>query len=152
SYAAHGSGEIIVAFSTANQLNRSSSSLTHAITAIRDRATGPLYEAVIEATEEAIVNSLCMAEDMTGQSGNFPPALPLERVVELLKKSRPWELGGPACWAGAPATAGSVPPSGARAVGCAAPRASGQIAVPARRPAPRSGALPPAPQPSTPLL
>jgi D-aminopeptidase len=89
SYAAHGSGEIIVAFSTANQLNRSSSSLTHAITAIRDRATGPLYEAVIEATEEAIVNSLCMAEDMIGQSGNFAPALPLERTVELLQKYRP---------------------------------------------------------------
>ena len=54
-----------------------------------DRATGPLYEAVIEATEEAIVNALCMADDMTGQGGNFAPALPLDDVVGLLQQYRP---------------------------------------------------------------
>jgi D-aminopeptidase len=44
---------------------------------------------VIEATEEAIVNALCAAEDMTGQGDNFAPGLPLERVVQLLERYRP---------------------------------------------------------------
>ncbi|HEX9103876.1 MAG TPA: P1 family peptidase, partial [Polyangia bacterium] len=89
SYAAHGSGEIILAFSTANKVPRISEGMTHKIELLLDRAIGPLYEAVIEATEEAILNALCMADDMTGQGGNFAPALPLERVVEIMSKYRP---------------------------------------------------------------
>jgi D-aminopeptidase len=89
SYAAHGSGEIILAFSTANKVPRVSEGMTHKIELLLDRAIGPLYEAVIEATEEAIVNALCMASDMTGQGGNFAPALPLERVAEIMAKYRP---------------------------------------------------------------
>jgi D-aminopeptidase len=89
SYAAHGSGEIILAFSTANKVPRVAEGMTHKLEVLLDRAIGPLYEAVIEATEEAIVNALCMADDMTGQGGNFAPALPLERVVEIMHKYRP---------------------------------------------------------------
>jgi D-aminopeptidase len=89
SYAAHGSGEIIVGFSTANRVPRSSETLTHSIDALFDRGIGPLYEAVIEATEEAIVNALCMADTMAGHSGNQAPGLPLDRVIELLSKYRP---------------------------------------------------------------
>jgi D-aminopeptidase len=89
SYAAHGSGEIILAFSTANKVPRVSEGMTHKVELLLDRAIGPLYEAVIEATEEAIVNALCMADDMTGQGGNFAPALPLERVAEIMSKYRP---------------------------------------------------------------
>ena len=47
--------------------------------AARPRA-GPLYEAVIEATEEAILNALCMARDLDGASGHVVRALPLEDV------------------------------------------------------------------------
>jgi D-aminopeptidase len=89
SYAAHGSGEIILAFSTANKVPRIVQGMTHKIDLLLDRATGPLYEAVIEATEEAIVNSLCMADDMTGQGGNFAPGLPLARVQEIMKQYHP---------------------------------------------------------------
>jgi D-aminopeptidase len=89
SYAAHGSGEIILGFSTANRVPRVSERMTHKMEVMLDRAIGPLYEAVIEATEEAIINALCMAEDMTGQGGNFAPALPLERAVELVGRYRP---------------------------------------------------------------
>jgi D-aminopeptidase len=89
SYAAHGSGEIILAFSTANKVPRVSEGMTHKIEILLDRAIGPLYEAVIEATEEAILNALCMADDMTGQGGNFAPALPLERVAEIMGRYRP---------------------------------------------------------------
>ena len=42
-----------------------------------DQRLDPLYEAVIEATEEAILNALCMARDMDGVNGNLCPALPL---------------------------------------------------------------------------
>ena len=89
SYAAHGSGEILLAFSTANRVPRGGTELTHQVVALYDRAIGPLYEAAIEATEEAIVNALCAAGDMTGQGGNFAPGLPLERVAELMKRYRP---------------------------------------------------------------
>jgi D-aminopeptidase len=89
SYAAHGSGEIILGFSTANRVPRLAEGTTHKIDVLLDRAIGPLYEAVIEATEEAILNALCLAEDMKGQNDNFAPALPLERVVELMGKYRP---------------------------------------------------------------
>jgi D-aminopeptidase len=89
SYAAHGSGEIILAFSTANKVPRVAEGMTHKIELLLDRAIGPLYEAVIEATEEAIMNALCMANDMTGQGGNFAPALPLDRVAEIMSKFRP---------------------------------------------------------------
>src|SRR5262249_26307472 len=89
SYAAHGSGEIILAFSTANRVPRVAQGMTHKLDVLLDRATAPLYEAVIEATEEAIVNALCMADDMTGQGGNFAPGLPLDRVTKILDKYRP---------------------------------------------------------------
>jgi D-aminopeptidase len=92
SYAAHGSGEIILGFSTANRVPRMSEGLTHRLDVLLDRHTGPLYEAVIEATEEAIINALCMADDMTGQGGNFAPGLPLERVVAMLEKYRPSQV------------------------------------------------------------
>jgi D-aminopeptidase len=98
SFAAHGSGEIVVGFSTANTVPRESKTMRHQIDVLLDEALGDHYEAVIEATEEAIINALCMAPDMTGQGGNFAPGLPLERVVELMRRYRPAGPGpaGPA--------------------------------------------------------
>jgi D-aminopeptidase len=89
SYAAHGSGEIVVGVSTANRVPREPSGSLHRMDFLPDESLGPMYESVIEATEEAIVNSLCMASDMTGQGGNFAPGLPLDRLTELLRKYRP---------------------------------------------------------------
>ena len=86
SYAAHGSGEIIVGFSTANKLPRQSQGLVHKIDVILDEGLGQHYEAVIEATEEAIVNSMCMADDMAGQGGNYAPGLPLDRLAEIMTR------------------------------------------------------------------
>jgi len=45
----------------------------------------PLFEAVVQATEEAVLNALCAAEEMTGVAGRRSPGLPRERVVELLR-------------------------------------------------------------------
>jgi D-aminopeptidase len=86
SFAAHASGEIIIGFSTANKVPRSTSGMTHQIEILLDDACDGLYEAVVECTEEAIVNSLCMAEDMRGQSGHFAPALPLDQLTEILHR------------------------------------------------------------------
>src|SRR5262249_32718494 len=88
SYAAHGSGEVVIGFSPAHKVPRAAG-LTTKLDVLIDEGLGAHYEAVIEATEEAIVNSLCMAGDMSGQSGNFAPGLPLDRVAELMAKYRP---------------------------------------------------------------
>jgi D-aminopeptidase len=88
SFAAHGSGEIIVGFSTTNRVPRETSKMTATLEVLLDEACDPLYEAVVECTEEAIVNSLCMADEMRGQSGHLAPALPLDRLVDILGKYR----------------------------------------------------------------
>ena len=84
SFAAHGSGEIIVGFSSVNKVPRATSRMTHRLEMLLDDACDGLYEAVVECTEEAIVNALCMADAMRGQSNHFAPALPLDRVAEIL--------------------------------------------------------------------
>lgn len=82
SYAAHGSGEIVVAFSTGNTVARTSTAKTVTMQSLLDPALNPLYAASMEATEEAILNALCMAEDMLGARNNFAPALPLDFLRE----------------------------------------------------------------------
>ncbi len=88
SFAAHGSGEIIVGFSTANKVPRVTSRMTASIEVLLDEACDGLYEAIVECTEEAIVNSLCMADEMTGPAGHVAPALPLDRLIPILERAR----------------------------------------------------------------
>ncbi len=85
SYASHYSGEIIVGFSTANTIPRRTKKMIYKMKVLLDLAIDPLYRAVIEATEEAIINSLCMADTMKGHSGNVARALPLDRVLDFVK-------------------------------------------------------------------
>jgi D-aminopeptidase len=89
SIAAHGSGEIILAFSTANTVPRTTHKMIYRMKMLLDARLDPLYEAAIEATEEAILNSLCMAREMEGANGNLVPALPLAEVKELLDRWKP---------------------------------------------------------------
>jgi len=89
SFAAHGSGEIIVGFSTANRVPRRTRKMVYRMKILLDQRLDPLYEAVIEATEEAILNSMCMARPMEGINGNYCPALPLEEVRQLVDACRP---------------------------------------------------------------
>ncbi|MFH2203283.1 MAG: P1 family peptidase [Elusimicrobiota bacterium] len=88
SFAAHGSGEIIVGFSTANAVPRSSRKMLYRMKVLLDDCMDPLYAAAVDATEEAILNSMCMADGMRGADGHLAPALPLDRVRELLAKYR----------------------------------------------------------------
>lgn len=89
SYAAHGSGEIVVGFSTANVIPRRTRKMVYKMKILLDQRLDPLYEAVMDCTEEAILNSMCMATSMTGINGNFVPALPLDEVKHLWDIARP---------------------------------------------------------------
>ena len=81
------SGDIFLAFSTSNR-----SMYTHArniepvsVRMLPDNALNPLFEAASDTTEEAILNTLCMATTMTGVDGHVAHALPLDRLVGILK-------------------------------------------------------------------
>ncbi len=89
SYAAHGSGEIIVGFSTANKIPRRTRKMVYKMKILLDQRLDPLYEAVMEATEEAILNSMCMARPMEGINGNYCPALPLAEIRRFVDACRP---------------------------------------------------------------
>jgi D-aminopeptidase len=89
SYAAHGSGEIVVGFSTANVIPRRTQKMVYKLKILLDQRLDPLYEAVMEATEEAILNAMCMATSMTGVNGNFVPALPLDEVRRFVSACQP---------------------------------------------------------------
>ena len=89
SYAAHGSGEIVIGFSTANTVGRKSRKRTYEITILADEHMDSLYKAVIEATEEAILNALCAATGMTGINNRYVPSLPLDDVKELIARYHP---------------------------------------------------------------
>ena len=84
SYGAHSSGEIIIGFTTANEIPRVSTTPVRSYNMVLDTYLDPAYKAVIEATEEAILNSLTMAVDMEGAGGNKVPALNLELLKGLL--------------------------------------------------------------------
>lgn len=89
STAMHGSGEIVLGFSTANKVPRETRKMVYRMKILLDQRLDPLYEAVIEATEEAILNALCMAREMEGVNGNLVRALPLGEVKELVDRWMP---------------------------------------------------------------
>jgi len=84
SHAAHGSGEIVVAFSTGNTVPHHADDRVTNVSFLLDPSLNPIYEACIEATEEAILNAICQGESMHGADGHFSPALPLDRVREII--------------------------------------------------------------------
>lgn len=86
--ASNSSGDYIIAFSTAESVRvpyKSEADL-ETNTELRNDAVSILFQAVIEATEEAIINSLFAAETITGRNGLQIEALPLEETLEILKK------------------------------------------------------------------
>jgi D-aminopeptidase len=80
SMAAHGSGEIMLAFSTANRVPRESSRELYQLEVLNDGAIDPLYSAAIEATEESILNSIFASESMQGVDGHQAPGFPINRL------------------------------------------------------------------------
>jgi L-aminopeptidase/D-esterase-like protein len=90
SYAASSSGEIIIAFSTGNRKPRTSRTSDHFISlkCISEYHINIVYEAVIEATEEAVLNAVFCSNGMNGRLQRQCPPLPHDRVLELLSKGR----------------------------------------------------------------
>lgn len=81
----NGSGDIFIAFSTANPnaFNRQDNTNVEQIS---NDAINPLFDATVQSTEEAIINAMCAAETMEGINGNKSYALPTKKVMKVLKK------------------------------------------------------------------
>jgi len=85
SYSGDGSGDIFIAFSTANPGAAESKGLRH-LTMLPNEEIDPIFLATVQATEEAIVNAMVAAETMTGIDNHMVIALPHDRLREVLKK------------------------------------------------------------------
>ena len=81
----NGSGDYVIAFSSSNRINASEG--VRNVRVLGNDAMSPLFQAVIEATEEAIINSLFRATTVTG-NGRTVDALPIDKVREILRRYR----------------------------------------------------------------
>ena len=79
------SGDIFVAFSTANPRTAADTGVAQ-VAMLPNARINPLFYATVQATEEAIVNALLAAETMTGADDNRVYALPVDRLMEIMKK------------------------------------------------------------------
>jgi D-aminopeptidase len=82
----NGSGDYVLAFSTAEEVRRGPTEGPRQISDLPNDEMPGLFQASIEATEEAIYNSLLKAISVTGYRGRTAEALPIQETVELLKK------------------------------------------------------------------
>jgi D-aminopeptidase len=89
-YYSHGSGDYAIAFSTAREVRVSqrAEGPTRVVTILRDENISPLFLAAVEATEEAILNSLFKAERMEGRGGHVAEALPIEKLSSLISEKK----------------------------------------------------------------
>src|SRR5215467_109325 len=85
SYSGDGSGDIFIAFSTANS-GAASSNGVRSLSMLPNDQINPLVLATVQGTEEAVVNAMIAAETMTGVNGHTVGALPRDRLREVLKK------------------------------------------------------------------
>ena len=85
SYSGDGSGDIFIAFSTANPGAVGTKGL-HQLTMLPNDSLDPIFLATVQATEEAVVNAMVAAETMTGINNHTVIALPHDRLREALKK------------------------------------------------------------------
>lgn len=87
-FSSNGSGDYAIAFSTyqKNRIPYNASSMVRNIDDLNNDDMSPLFMAVWEATEEALLNSLFMAEDMKGKGGRTVKALPIKETLNILKK------------------------------------------------------------------
>lgn len=88
---ANGSGDLFIAFSTANHVRQTDK--VSKVEMLAPDAMTNLLRAAAEATEEAILNALCMAETMTGRNGRTIHALPLHSLQEIMRHYQPGQAG-----------------------------------------------------------
>ena len=85
SISSNSSGDIFIAFTTAS-IDRENTKRTMSASFLKNKDLNSIFEATIQATEEAIINAMIAAETMSGINGNTIYALPHKRVLELLRK------------------------------------------------------------------
>ena len=86
SISGNGSGDLFIAFSTANPNVANPDQITHSIQTIPNDLLDPIFSGVVQATEEAIMNALVDNQTMTGANNHRVDALPHDRLREILKK------------------------------------------------------------------
>src|SRR6202011_1731425 len=86
SVSGNGSGDLFLAFSTANPKVADPNRLTHTVETIPNDLLDPIFAGVVQATEEAVVNALIDNQSMTGRDNHRVDALPHDRLRELLAK------------------------------------------------------------------
>src|SRR6266508_2184484 len=84
----NGSGDLFIAFSTANPNVANSDQVTHDVQTIPNDLMDPLFAGVVQATEEAVVNALIDNRSMTGRDNHRVEALPHNRLRQIMKHSR----------------------------------------------------------------
>jgi L-aminopeptidase/D-esterase-like protein len=82
----NGSGDLFIAFSTANAGAASPEKPTHSVTTIPNDLLDPIFTATVEAVEEAVVNAMVANRTMEGANGRKVMALPHDRLRETLRK------------------------------------------------------------------
>jgi len=86
SFAGNGSGDYVIAFSTAEEVRRGRDGADAPSGGLENGQMSPLFQGVVEATEEAIYNSLLRATDVTGVRGNSAEALPIDETIAVLRR------------------------------------------------------------------
>lgn len=86
SYISNGSGDYAIAFSTAYRVPMHDNPLNPPTALVPNSKMSPLFRAVVEATEEAVYNSLFMATTITGRDGHKVTALPLDEVIKICRR------------------------------------------------------------------
>jgi L-aminopeptidase/D-esterase-like protein len=84
----NGSGDLFVAFSTANAGAADPGPLTHSVQTIPNDRMDPIFAAVVQATEEAVVNALVDNQTMTGRDNHRVEALPHDRLRQIMRRLR----------------------------------------------------------------
>jgi D-aminopeptidase len=84
----NGSGDLFIAFSTANPNVANPDQITHNVQTIPNDLMDPLFSGVVQATEEAVVNALIDNHSMTGRDNHRVDALPHDRLREIMKRFR----------------------------------------------------------------
>jgi D-aminopeptidase len=84
----NGSGDLFIAFSTANPNVANPNQITHSVETIPNDLLDPLFAGVVQATEEAVVNALVDNHSMRGRDNHYVEALPHDRLRELMKRTR----------------------------------------------------------------
>ncbi|WP_338258508.1 P1 family peptidase [Dictyobacter halimunensis] len=84
----HGSGDLAIAFSTANRIPHDETPLIHHVEVLNEQhpTIDRLFTAVVEATEEAVLNALCAAHTQSGRDNHRAEALPLDETLAILRR------------------------------------------------------------------